>query len=161
MMDVFDQIKKLLEERKISFQVFEHEKVFTSLEAVKVRKDATLSQGAKALVMIADKKPIMVVLPGDRKVDTKNFKVVFGVTDLRMASREEVKEITGLEVGCIPPMGNLFQLTTYLDTSLGKNDMIFFNPGRHDRSISLKFHDLVKFVSPIMGEFSTANEKED
>ncbi len=154
MMAVFEKILELLDNNHIKFSVFEHEPVFTSVEAAKVRDDAKLKQGAKALIMLADTKPIMIVLPGSHRVNSKLFKQLFSIKDLRMATPEEVKSITGVEIGAIPPLGNLFSLPVYMDKELGYSDTIFFNPGRHDRSIKMRYTDLISVVNPTLGQFA-------
>ena len=43
--------------------------------------------------MKADKKSIMIVVPGDKKVDTSIFKKLYQIKDLEMATKEQVKKI--------------------------------------------------------------------
>ena len=113
------------------------------------------SQGAKALVMIADKKPVMLVLSAATKVDTKAFKKAFKVKDLRMASEGEVTKLTNLKIGSVPPFGNLFDLPVYLDKKLGENKQIVFNAGLHERSVKMIYRDFVDLVKPTLGEFAS------
>lgn len=150
---VFNKIKKILDENNIHYQIIGHEPVYTSEQAAKIR-GTELKQGAKALVMFADKKPIMLVLPADLKVDMKKFKIEYKVRDLRMATPEEVKEVTGVEIGAVPPFGNIFNIPLYVDKKLGENETISFNAGEHTKSIEMKYEDFEKAVKPIIGQFS-------
>ncbi len=150
---VYEQIVKLLEKNKCAVKTYEHEPVFTSEQAASVR-GTKLEQGAKALVMIADKKPVMLVLSAATKVDLKAFKKVYAVKDLRMAKPEEVEEITGLKIGAIPPLGNLFDLPTYVDAKLGENQKISFNAGLHEKSLEMYYTDFARLVEPIVGKFT-------
>lgn len=152
-MSVFDSITKLLDNNKVVYKTYDHEAVFTSDEAAKVR-GTTREQGAKALVMFADKKPIMVVLSGTRKVSTGEFKKQYRAHDLRMATPEEVEKLTNTKVGAVPPFGNLFSLPLYVDRSLGENEEIAFNAGEHTKSIKMKYADFEKITNPIIGTFS-------
>jgi len=103
--------------------------------------------------MMADKKPIMVVLSGATKVDSKKFKTKFKIKDLRMATAEEVEKITGLKIGSIPPLGNIFNLNTYLDEKLGENQEITFNSASHTQSVKMFYKDFVKLVKPQIDAF--------
>ena len=150
---VFENIKNLLDKNKISYKLIEHKPVFTSEDAAKIR-GSSLSLGAKALIMKADKKSIMIVVPGDKKVDTSIFKKLYQVKDLEMATAEEVKVISGVEVGAVPPFGNLFKIPLYFDKTIVENDIVFFNAGSHSKSISIKGSDLEKVTRPIVGSFS-------
>lgn len=136
-----------------SYQDYEHVAVLTSEEAAKAR-NTTIEQGAKALVMYADKKPIMLVVSAATSADLHAFKQLYKVKDLRMASKDEVKAITHLEVGSIPPFGSFFKIDTYVDSKLASNTEIVFNAGLHTKSIKIKYADWLKLENPTVGEFS-------
>lgn len=150
---VFENIKDLLDKNKVTYKLIEHKPVFTSEDAAKIR-GSSLSLGTKALIMKADKKSIMIVVPGDKKVDTSTFKKLYQVKDLEMATKEEVKAVSGVEVGAVPPFGNLFKIPLYFDKTIVENEVVFFNAGSHSKSISLKGSDLEKITKPIVGNFS-------
>lgn len=150
---VFEKIKQLLDENGIAYQLFEHEPVFTSEQAAKIR-NTKMCQGAKAIIFSADSKPILVVVPGDRRVDSKIFKKLYNIKDLRLLSADEVKELTGLEIGAIPPFGSAMNLKTYCDQKVFENEEIVFNAGAHTKSILMKSKDFLSLVKPIVGNFS-------
>lgn len=147
-MTVFERIIELLDKNHIQYQSLEHEPTKTCADAARIRGTSP-NQGAKALVCIADKKPIMIVLPCSRKLDTKLFKAAFNVKDLRFASPDEVKQITGLEIGSIPPWGSLFNLTTHLDLALASQKQIAFNAGDINRSIIMNYADYHRLENPV------------
>jgi len=150
---VLDKILELLKENSIEYELIEHEPVFTSEQAAKVR-GSNLEMGAKAMVFSADKKPILIVVPGDKKIDTKVFKKTYKIRDLRMCSPEEVKTITNLEIGAVPPFGNLMGLPTYVDENLGRKEKIIFNAGSHTKSIKMSPQDFIKLCNSAIGNFS-------
>jgi len=150
---VFKDITTLLDESHITYKTYQHEAVFTSQDAAKVR-NTNMHQGAKALIMYADGNPIMVVVPGDMKVDTKGFKELYQVRDLRMATSEEVEQVTCVLIGAVPPFGNIFQIPLYVDQRLRENEEIVFNAGEHTKSIQMKETDFEKVAKPIVGEFT-------
>lgn len=126
---------------------YEHEPVFTSKDAARVR-GTDIHQGAKALVTQADKDFILFVLPADLEADLEGLQSELGVKKLVMASKESVVAKTGLEVGSIPPIGSLIGLKTYVDSRLSDNGEIAFNAGRHDRSIKVKYRDHIQVEKP-------------
>lgn len=150
---VYEKIIDLLKKNGVEYKSYGHKPVFTSEDAAKIR-NSSLKQGAKALIMKADKKPIMIVVPGDLKVDTSKFKKLYQIKDLEMAKPEEVKEVSGVEIGAVPPFGNLFKIPLYFDKTISKNESVFFNAGSHSKSISMKGSDLEKVTNPIVGEFT-------
>ncbi|OGK62136.1 aspartate--tRNA(Asn) ligase [Candidatus Roizmanbacteria bacterium RIFOXYB2_FULL_38_10] len=150
---VFERIQAMLKQNGVEFKHLMHKPVYTSLEASKVR-GTTLQQGAKALLMYADGKPLMLVLPAHRKVDTKRFKTTQHIKDLRMATPQEVKKLIGVEIGAVPPFGNLFTLPLFVDKGLGVNKRIVFNAGDHAQSIEMEYQDYVRISAPTLDDFS-------
>ncbi len=151
--EVFSKIRKLLDEKKIKYEVLEHEPVYTSEQAAKVR-GVSSEMGAKALIFKADKKPMMLVVPGNKKVDTAAFKKAFGISDLALMTAEEVKKLAGIEIGAVPPFGNIFNLPTYFDESFKSHTLAAFNAGLHTRSLKMKAADLVTATEPTFGSFA-------
>jgi len=152
--DLHSAITFLLNDENIKYELFEHKPVYTSEAAARVR-GTDLASGAKALVMKADKKPILVVLPGDKKVDMKKFKKEFNFSDVAMVTKDEVIKLTEIEVGAVPPFGNLMGLPSYYDKSIGEKEKVVFNAGTHDKSIEMKGSDLIKLINPETGSFSS------
>lgn len=146
-MEVLEKIKQLLNNAKIEYEEFEHEPVFTSEEAAKIR-DENMSDGAKSLVLIGDDSPLLVVVPGDKKVDFKKVKSYLNISNLRMATPDEVKDITGIEIGAIAPVGKAMGLDSYYDNAFMFKDKVAFNAGRHEISIVMKTEDLLKVEDP-------------
>lgn len=139
-MSVYEKIIQLLDSRQIKYQALEHEPTPTCEDSARVR-GTSMDQGAKALVCYADKKPILIVLPCSRKLDVKTFKTLFAVRDLRFATPDEVIQLTGLQIGAIPPLGNLFNLPTYVDQALSTEERIAFNAGDRTKSVIMSYPD--------------------
>jgi len=151
--EVYARIIATLKGNDVQFEPYEHEAVKTSEEAAKIR-NTPLHSGAKALVMYADEKPVMITIAGDRKVDTKAFKELYGVRDLRMATPEEVTKVTGVVIGAVPPFGHIFNIPLYMEKSLVDNEKINFNAGLHTKSISMSEKEYEAVAHPIIGVFA-------
>jgi len=150
---VLTRLIALLEQHHVPFQRIEHEAVYTSEEAARVR-GTTLSSGAKALICKSDEQYLMFVVPAARKLDNKAVRRNLGARHLRFATAEEVLQHTSLRPGSIPPFGSLFNLPTYCDEQLAAEPRINFNAGDHCVSISLAFSDYQTVEKPLMGQFA-------
>jgi Ala-tRNA(Pro) deacylase len=149
----FEKIKTTLRDLGITFSEYEHEPVYTSQEAAEVR-GTELGQGAKAMVCLADKKPILLVISAAYQIDTKKFKQQFDVKDMRFATKEEVLDLTGMAVGAVSPFGSMVGLPTYMDVTLQKYKEIVFNAGLNTKSIQMSYDDYIKVENPIKGDFA-------
>ena len=148
---VFERIEQKLTGAGIAFGVLRHAAVFTSEEAAAVR-GVVLCSGAKALVVKAGDEFVMLVVPADRKLDSKKARAALAVKGTRFATREEVEQMTGLQPGSIPPFGSLFGLKTYCDPALRDNETINFNAGDHCVSVSMTCDDYLAAERPTLAE---------
>src|SRR5215207_4256808 len=135
---VFERVSTFLSGKSIAFDVLRHAPVFTSEEAATIR-GTPLASGAKALICKADERFVMIVLPADRRLASKQVRKAEGLKSIRFATREEVEQRTGLAPGSIPPFGSLFSLPTWCDNRLAAEPRINFNAGDHAVSISMKY----------------------
>lgn len=154
-MTVFDRIVALLDASGVGYEISRHAPVFTSEEAARVR-GAPLASGAKALICKVAGEFVLFVMPGDRRLDSKQVRTTFKLRSLRFATREEVDELTTLKPGSIPPFGQLFGFATYCDETLAAQPRINFNAGDHAISVSMTFADYVAVEQPRLGQISTA-----
>jgi Ala-tRNA(Pro) deacylase len=168
------QIKKLLDDNKIEYTISEHEPVYTSEQAAQVR-GVPLSSGVKSIIIKTEDKPsthtrmttegrpatvrqsvrfFCILVPGDRKIDTKKLRAMLDAKKVSFAKPEEVLERTGCEIGSVHPFGNLMRLPTYMDRKILDSEIVNFNIGLHTHSLSMKSADLLKIVKPKIVELS-------
>ena len=154
---ITEQLTALLRANGAVFTVMSHAPARTSEEAAQIR-GTPLEQGAKALVFHADDRVVVLVLPADRRIDTRAFKRAYEVKNLRMVSAEELHTLTGLEPGAVPPFGALFGLPTYVDAELLALPRIAFNAGSRSTSVILDTADYARLADAIVGRFAADAE---
>lgn len=144
----------MLKDNNFWYKTFEHQPVLTSEQASKVRPGYTLHQGAKAMIVRikitdANKRFIMLVLPADLRFDNAKVKSLFGAKDIRFATEDEVIKLTdGVQIGAVPPFGNLFNLEVIADPELLMNDKIVFNAGERTFSVAMLAKDYKMLGNP-------------
>jgi Ala-tRNA(Pro) deacylase len=147
-MTLEEKIIGILKDARIPYEIFEHEPVYTNpamAEALNVSEAETV----KSLVLLTkEKEMVVLVLPGDKKVDWKKAAAGIGTKKVSFAKPEAVAEKVGCEVGCVPPFGQMTDLPIYMDPELTKKDHVYFNPGVHDKSFKIKAWDLKKVSNP-------------
>jgi len=147
MVNPYKKIINLLKENNIFYKETKHKPVYTSEQASKTR-GISMNQGAKSLLLKCENNFVLVVLPGNRRLDSKKLKNILKIKKFRFASSEEVKNKMGCDVGACYPFGNIIGLQTYADNLLSKNDIISFSPGLHTHSIEIKWHDFYLLIKP-------------
>lgn len=87
--------------------------------------DVEIGQIANSLVFETADGPLLVLTSGAHRVDTVGLAAAIGVTRLRRATPEFVREHTGQVIGGVAPVGHPRPLRTLVDTTLDKYDEIW------------------------------------
>jgi Ala-tRNA(Pro) deacylase len=111
---------------------------------------------AKAVVFIADDRPVLAVLPAPSRVDLKRLKEAAHAHSLRVAREDEFKALyTDCEVGAMPPFGPLYRQHVFVDQSLTRRGEIAFNAGSHREAIRMPYLEFERLVRPTVAAFGT------
>lgn len=136
----------------------EHEEVITSEDAAKTR-GFELQQGIKSLLFTDGKNNWVVVdVPADRKADQKKVASALGWSkgSTRLATPEEVEQITGCRVGSVPPFGHKTVIPILVDTAIFENTISAFNIGLRTNSVKIdtaEMRTLFRNVGAKEGDF--------
>jgi Ala-tRNA(Pro) deacylase len=104
-----------------------------------------------------DGKMAMAVLPATERVDLAAFAEAAGTKLATTALEDDFKDLfPDCQPGAMPPFGNLYDLSVYVDKSLVANDLIAFNAGTHDTLIRMHYADFERLVRPKVAEFKAA-----
>ena len=107
-------------------------------------------QVIKTLVMEDDqKKPLIVLMHGDRQVSTKALARVIGVKSIIPCTPETALKHTGYKVGGISPFGLRKSLPIYAEESILSLPKIFINAGRRGLLCGISPTDLVRTLKTI------------
>jgi Cys-tRNA(Pro) deacylase len=108
-------------------------------------------QVIKTLVMEDDqKKPLIVLMHGDRQVSTKALARMIGVKSVIPCAPETALKHTGYRVGGISPFGIRKSLPIYVEESILSLPKIFINAGRRGMLCEISPTDLVRILKPIL-----------
>jgi len=142
-----DRLFARLDAAGVDYEVVRHEPVRTSAQAAAVR-GTPRRLGAKSLVCKGDAGFLLCVVPGDRRLASNRLRRARGWRGLRFADRDELRELTGLVPGSVPPFGSLFGLPTVLDAELARRPRLWFNAGDRAVSASLRVEDYLRLEEP-------------
>ncbi|HZS54388.1 MAG TPA: proline--tRNA ligase, partial [Bryobacteraceae bacterium] len=78
----------------------------------------------KSLVMVADEKPVLIMLRGDHQLSETKLASILGATEIRPAHPQEIMEWFGASAGSLGPVG-VKKLRVLMDAALnGRRNMI-------------------------------------
>ena len=141
-MTLEEKIVQTLQDQGVEFEIHEHAPVYTN-PTMATALGVSEAETVKSLVLATKEKTMVVlVLPGDKKVDWKEAARTANTKKVSFAKPEAVSMAVGCEVGCVPPFGHLTRLPIYMDTDLLQQTYVFFNPGVHHKSFKVRSRDL-------------------
>jgi prolyl-tRNA editing enzyme YbaK/EbsC (Cys-tRNA(Pro) deacylase) len=148
-------IRDFLNAAGVSFTEKQHEPTFTSEESARARGEE-LRHGGKALLIKTEEVFRLFVVPADRKLDSGAIKRELGVKKSRFATPDELRELTGLVPGSVPPFGPpILPFELFVDAAIRENPRIAFNAGSLTDSIIMTVPDYLTVVKPRVFAFST------
>ncbi|MFC8620552.1 YbaK/EbsC family protein [Micromonospora purpureochromogenes] len=102
---------------------------------------------ANSLVFEADGEPLLVLTSGAHRVDTAELAARLGVTRLRRATPEFVREHTGQVIGGVAPVGHPRPLRTLVDTALQEYAEIWAAGGVPQAVFPTTYADLLRITA--------------
>lgn len=84
----------------------------------------------------------MVLMAGREQVDWKKLRQLVGRSRLRMATEEEVLEVTGYRVGTVSPFGLKNPIKILIDESVLQEEEVSTGSGARQMAIIMKSADL-------------------
>lgn len=141
-------ILEFLDESRVPYKVLEHRPVFSAQRLAQIEHEPGRFV-AKPVIVKADGRFLMCVLPADAKIDLETLKGQLRAESTELADEEDIARLfPDCEVGAEPPFGNLFHLDTVMDKALEKDDHIVFRAGSHTKAVRLDMADYRKLVHP-------------
>jgi Ala-tRNA(Pro) deacylase len=141
-------IFEFLDESRVPYKVLEHRPVFSAQRLAQIEHEPGRFV-AKPVIVKADGRFLMCVLPADAKIDLETLKGQLRAESTELADEEDIARLfPDCEVGAEPPFGNLFNLDTVMDKALEKDDHIVFRAGSHTKAVRLDMADYRKLVHP-------------
>ncbi len=152
--DVLGRIRALLAAEGAAYRHVQHQPTYTSEQSAAARGES-IQIGGKALLMKIGDEFRLFVLSAALRLDSAAVRRHFGVKRARFASAEELKELTGLVPGSVPPFGRpILPFDLYADDSITRNERIAFNAGSLTDSIIMSVADYLRIARPEVFAFA-------
>ena len=104
----------------------------------------------KTLVMEDDRKrPLIVLMHGDRQVSTKELARAIGSKTVAPCSPETATRHSGYQVGGTSPFGTRHSMPVYMEETILELPKIYVNGGRRGFLVGMSPGDVVRLLSPV------------
>lgn len=141
-----EKVRRFLREYGLEIEVRElAERTKTAPMAAKV-VGAPLGSIVKSLLFLADGRPILVLVAGDRRADLQKIAELIEAQKVTIADAETVRHVTGYAIGGVPPIGHKEPLPTLVDDSLLRYDLVYAAAGAPNAVFAIPTQALLDLV---------------
>ncbi|TAK45819.1 MAG: Cys-tRNA(Pro) deacylase [Betaproteobacteria bacterium] len=135
------------------YDYVEHGGTAVSAQALGVDEHAVV----KTLVMEDEqRKPLVVLMHGDRKVSTRNLARQAGCKRIEPAPPEHAQRHSGYQVGGTSPFGTRKRMPVYLERSILELPRIYINGGRRGFLVGIEPGEIVRTLAPCLVDVAIA-----
>lgn len=147
-------IKNELEEKGLAFEELHHEDAYTA-QGVAQKEHVSGHRVAKVVVVMANGRPVQLILPASRRVALDRVQTLLGVDHVRLASEAELEtHFPDCELGALPAWRHWPGVDVLMDQTLQGQGEILFQAGTHRDAVRMSFDDWFRMVQPMVGSFS-------
>jgi Cys-tRNA(Pro) deacylase len=132
-----------LEQLNIPHRVFVHETPVTSFEQAASDRNQRPEQIVRSILFqIRPEEFLMVLMAGRDQIDWRKLRQLVKRSRVRMATEDEVLDITGYRVGTVSPFGLKTPVQVLIDASVLQEVEISIGSGVRNMAIIMKSSDL-------------------
>ncbi|EIJ41125.1 ybaK/ebsC protein [Beggiatoa alba B18LD] len=105
----------------------------------------------KTLIMEDEhKKPLIILMHGDKEVSTKQLARLLAVKQIKPCSPDTANKHSGYLVGGTSPFGTRKPMPVYMEESILQLPKIYLNGGKRGYLVSLNPQDVVRVLKPTL-----------
>ena len=133
----------------VSHRVFVHPGPVHSLEQAAQERGQQPDQVVRSILFrIAEGDYVMALVAGPAQISWKALRRYLGQSRLTMADRDEVKRVTGYEIGAVAPFGLPAPVRVLVDTGVVEQEEVSLGSGVRGTTVILRVADLL----PALGD---------
>ena len=154
------KLREFLDDQGIKYVAIPHQVAYTARQTAAFTHISN-KELAKTVIVKIDGVLAMAVLPASYSVDLSLLKAVVGANNVGLAKEAEFQDqFPECEIGAMPPFGNLYGMSVYVDESLTKDEEISFNAGSHYELLQISYADFERLVKPKVLKFAGLQDME-
>ncbi len=149
-------VSRALSAQNAPHQVFLHEKPFKGMAEAAEARNQEISQLIRSILFRVGKDDfILVLVAGPTQLSWGAIRAHLGQSRMTMATKSEVKSVTGYPIGTVAPIGLARPLRLLADKNVFIPEEISFGSGQHQSAIIMKMEEFKKVLGDVeIGEFA-------
>lgn len=146
---VFSMLEDFIQVNRLTAKIFPTtQEVHTAARAAALMGSDAEAVAKSILLIDSNAQPLLVVLLGKDRIDFQKVKALLGVSDVRLAGQQEVYDITGYEIGGVPPI-SIYGVRTIMDRQVAKKEEVVCGGGDPQHLMRIKVTEILESVEEI------------
>jgi prolyl-tRNA editing enzyme YbaK/EbsC (Cys-tRNA(Pro) deacylase) len=140
------ELDHYMQEHSIPGQIMRLDVPTPTVESAANAVNTSPDQIIKSILFVVDEQPVLAIASGLSNIDRRAIADLFGVgrKRVKLASAETVLEISGYEVGAMPPFGHRKKLKTLIDPRVLEFPEAYAGGGAENVLVHLNPQDLLQ-----------------
>ncbi|MDY6874843.1 MAG: YbaK/EbsC family protein [Chloroflexota bacterium] len=147
-----ERVQAALETAGLDISIVQLQKSARTAQMAADALGTALGSIVKSLLFLADGKPVLVLVAGDRRADPARLKKLLGAKRVMIADAERVRLETGFSIGGVPPIGHQRSLPTWIDASLARFETVYAAAGHPHAVFPIAFEKLAHITGGHMAD---------
>jgi Cys-tRNA(Pro) deacylase len=141
-----ERVAAFLREARAEARIEEFPEGTPTAQAAAEAVGCELAQIVKSLVVACDGRPVVVLVPGDRRADVRKVAAAVGAREARVARPEEVEAATGFAPGAVAPFPLPRVRDVLVERTLLTHDVVWVGAGSDRHMAGLAPAELVRLA---------------
>lgn len=153
-MSIPQRIREYLDSQGVAYESLPHPEAYSGQE---VAHSLHLSgkKLAKTVVLDADGRAVMAVLPASNRLNLTQFRELVRARHVALLPESELARLfPDCELGAVPPLAHLYGMEVWVDAALAAAPEIVFTAGTHVDAVRMKYEDFERLGPAHIGRFS-------
>jgi Cys-tRNA(Pro)/Cys-tRNA(Cys) deacylase len=148
------ELKRYLKEKGVWYRFIAKSETVHTVDAAKA-VGVELNRVTKNLVAkTEDGEYVILIVPGDRKVDLEEAAKVLSTRNVQLVSFDEAEDISGYPPGGTPSVGHKTKMKAVVDRSLLLYETVYCGGGSRSALLELRIEDVIKLNDAIVADIS-------
>jgi prolyl-tRNA editing enzyme YbaK/EbsC (Cys-tRNA(Pro) deacylase) len=144
--EAVERVAAFLREERAEARLEEFETGTPTAREAAAAVGCELGQIVKSVVFVCDDRPVVVLVPGDRRADTRKVAAAVGATKAKVAGPEEVEAATGFAPGAVAPFPLPAVEHVMIDRALLGRELVWVGAGSTRHMAGLSPTELVRLT---------------
>ena len=143
-------VTRALDALQIPYRVFQHPGPVESLEQAARERGQEPNQVIRSIVFrITQGEYVMVLMAGAQQISWQALRKFLGVSRVTMAQADELRSVTGYEIGAVSPFGLPQPMRVLTDAGIFLPDEISIGSGVRGVTVIMNSTDLKRALDPV------------